>query len=368
MTNKKNNQAGPRSGTTVPVQANPSRAQTKKDEMRVLAGQAAANSPGIEDRIAQARGLISSNPLGASVLPPIADASATPTPENFIPGGEAGASGSSSPVHMTSPRGRYQLVDLHLIDENPFNARKTYREARIKEMKASLAANGQETPGTATIRNGRYILAAGHYRYKGLHQLDAPHMGLMVIPGLSDRALYEMSYRENAEREDQTAFDNALAWRELLDTKVYRSEQEVADAIGMSAPNVNKTLGILRLSQPVRDLIAEDPTRYALSVLYELALFDAVAGTERTMSMAKAVASGDIGRLQIQEARALIQDKAPRKGRETSRQYKIKVGGISEGTLKEWTSGKVAFEVQIEDPAARAQFVAEMRERFESSE
>jgi ParB family chromosome partitioning protein len=347
-----------------------SRAQSRKDEMRAMAGQAAANAPGIEDRINQAKGLIDSHPLRSEQSPAGGASFHASVPDLLVktPAPGPGASGAQVPFHIASPRGYYELVPVSQIFENPFNARKTYREVRIREMKASIAANGQETPGTATIRDGKYVLAAGHYRLKALQHLDAPYMGLMIIPELSDKALYEISYRENAEREDQSAFDNALAWRSLLDTKVYSTEQEVADAVSLSASNVNKTLGILRLSASIQELVAEDPTRYPLSVLYELALFEPVGGGDRTLALAKAVASGDIGRQQIQDARAQLQDKKPRKGRETSRQYKIKVAGTSEGTLKEWTSGKVAFEVQIEDPVARAKFVAEMRERFESTE
>lgn len=370
MTNKKNNEAKLPGPLSQGQSTSSSRAQSKRDEMRAMASQAAANAPGIEDRINHARGLIDSHPLRSEQDSETASNAGGASAQQSTPVPVA----LSKPVHgdkdfhIASPRGYYELVPRLLIRENPFNARKTYRETRIKEMKASLAANGQETPGTATIRDGAYILAAGHYRLKGLEQLDAPYMGLMIIPGLSDKALYEISYRENAEREDQSAFDNALAWRSLLDEKVYGSEQEVADAVGLSAPNVNKTLGILRLSDSVRELIAEDPTRYPLSALYELALFEQVGGVERTIAFAKALANGEIGRQQIHDARVQLQDKKPRKERETSRQYKITVGGTSSGTLKEWTSGKVAFEVQIEDPVARSEFVAEMRKRFEAEQ
>lgn len=191
-------------------------------------------------------------------------------------------------------------------------------------------------------------------------------MGLMIIPGLTDRDLYEISYRENAEREDQSAFDNALAWRALLTDKIYQTEEELAIAVGLSPANVNKTIGILRLSDSVIDLVSADPSRYPLSVLYELALFEPVGGTDRTLAFAKLVAAEEIGRQQIHDARAALQDKKPRKGRETSRQYKIVVGDASSGTLKEWPSGKVAFEVQIDDPTLRAAFVAEMREKFKA--
>lgn len=343
------------------------KAKSRREEMRSLASQAAANAPGIEERLSQARQMIASHPLRAehgteNGSPPIVDQ------VQLQKGNTATSAGDSASVqlHVATPRGKYELVPLAEIVENPFNARKTYREARVTEMKASIAANGQETPGTATRRDGRVVLAAGHYRYKALTQLGAPYMGLMIIPGLSDRDLYEISYRENAEREDQSALDNALAWRTLLNDRIYQTEEDLAHAVGLSPANVNKTLAILRLTDAVLDLVKADPTSYPLSVLYELALFEPVGGTDRTLAFAKSVAAGDIGRQQIQDARSQIQNKPPRKGRETSRQYKIMVGDTSSGMLKEWPSGKVAFEVQIDDPAKRAEFVAELREKFKA--
>jgi ParB family chromosome partitioning protein len=345
-----------------------SRSNARKDTMRALASQAAANAPGIDQRIATAQNLIANHPLRSEqayvepVTPAMEDQ--VPPTQSAVQGPTAEPSGAATIFHIANPRGKFELVPLDQIVPNPFNARKAYRDVRIKEMRASIAANGQETPGTATIRDGKFVLAAGHYRFKALQLLDAPYMGLMVIPDLTDKALYEISYRENAERDEQTAFDNALAWRELLDSGIYGSEQELAEAVGMSGPNVNKTLGILRISQPVLDLVAEEPARFALSVLYELALFEPVGGTDRAVALAKSAAAGEIGRQQINDARAQLQSAKPRKGRESARHYKIQVAGSTEGVLKEWPSGKVAFEVNIDDPDAREKFVNELRAQF----
>jgi ParB family chromosome partitioning protein len=353
---------------TTPASA---KATNRKDAMRAAAAQGAASAPGITERIQAAQAMAGSHPLRAdrNAMEPSNGSGESASPAHPAPE-ESSTSGAvdEKNTHVTAMRGTLELVPLGLIVPNPFNARRTYRQTRINEMKASLVANGQETPGTATIRDGKYVLAAGHYRLEGLQLLDAPKMALIVIPGLSDRALYEMSYRENAEREEQTAYDNAIAWRELLDKGVYESEEELAKAVSMSASNVNKTLSAHKLSQAIRDLVAEDPARFKLSVLYELSLFEQVGGSDRALFLANAVAAGEIGRQQIQDARNQLQTSKPRKGRESSRQYQLQVAGESGGILKEWPSGKVAFEVNITDPLAREQFVNELRARFEKKD
>jgi ParB family chromosome partitioning protein len=245
-------------------------------------------------------------------------------------------------------RGRFETVLLSLVDPNPYNARQTY---------------------TATVRNGRYVLAAGHYRRLGLLHIHAASMDkatidLIVKPNMSDRELYEASYRENAERQEQTSYDNALAWKKLLEQGVYENETALSEAVGMSLPNVNKTLAALRLSPAALTVIESAPAKFALGTLYELALFEEVAGTERTVAMATQVLEERLGRDQINEARKQLVEPKLRKRKETSRPYPIFVGNKYEGTLKEWPNGKVTLEVNIGDASMRDAFVASLREKF----
>jgi len=280
-------------------------------------------------------------------------------------------SGVSIPEHntagnrvITSAGGQLKLIPLEQIDPNPFNARKIYRTSRVSELAASIGAHGQEIPGVATVRGDRIVLAAGHYRLRALKMIGAKTMALMIHDGLSNRDLYAHSYRENAEREAQSALDNALSWRELLDQGVYASETEIAEVTGMSLPNVNKTMAALRLSVAVLDFIKEDPKTFAMSVLYELALYENVAGTVKALAIAKLVSTNDAGRKEIQEARANVESPRERKRKETSRQYKIQHEGQQIGSLKEWDSGKVILEIMLTDMKERSSLIAELKEKF----
>lgn len=182
----------------------------KKTDMKARVAQAAATAPNIADRLRHAQEMADEHPAIAAT-----DKSGRAQPESAAPSSIEQLTGKHD--DSAPPTGRHQIVPIELIDQNPFNARRIYRLARVNELAASIGAHGQETPGTATPRNGRYILAAGHYRLRALKLLGSKHMELMVRDNLTDRDLYEISYRENAEREQQTSFDNALSWRQLLD-------------------------------------------------------------------------------------------------------------------------------------------------------
>jgi ParB family chromosome partitioning protein len=344
---------------------------SKVDKMRAAAARAAAAAPSIEDRIAHAREMANSNPLTVTETQ-----RTTSSPDHQAPGPHLDMTlNLAGTVENTQNGLQYRVVALDEIEPNPFNARKVYRPERVSALAASIGAHGQETPGLATIRNGKVVLAAGHYRFRALKISNIKTMMLMIREGLSDKELYEISYRENAEREDQSALDNALAWRALLDDGVYANETDIAEATGLSLPTVNKTLAALKLSREVMDAVKDEPSAFGISILYEIVLFEqAVTATEmlgkergisETLTIVKAVKAGEMSRVAVQAAREkFAQPTRPRKQKETSRQYKIQNAGIAVGQLKEWDSGKVVLELVYSNPEERAAIVEELKTRF----
>lgn len=307
----------------------------------------------INARLDRAEALVKKQPTGFSeVTEPVASTSNQPiafTREN-----------ASAVAHAVY----FARVPIEEIDPNPFNARQIYHPERVKEMATSILASGQLMPGLATKREGRTVLAAGHYRWKGIKTAGLSYMNLMIHEGLSDQELYEISFKENDERTAQSPLDNALSWKRLLDDRIYSNESAIAEATGISLPNINKTLSILRLSEEALELVKQKPEHYALSALYELVLLEKAAGPAIAVGMARRLSEEDIGRKEVADLRAQYENPKIRKTKENSRQYKIHIDGRTAGFIKEWDSGKVAFEVNLADPAAREKLVAELKSRF----
>jgi ParB family chromosome partitioning protein len=277
------------------------------------------------------------------------------------------ASRLGSPQHMKVP--------LDLIDDNPYNARSLYKPEKVAETARSMAANSQLVPGVAVRRGDRFVLIAGHYRKKGAKVANIPFLHLMVYENVSDQDLYRLSYIENAERNDQTALDNAMAWKRLLDEGVYSSEVELAEALGLSKANVNKTVSVMNLDRTVLDIIEQKHDLYGLTVLYELMLLQKAASVELAVEMATRVQDQGIGRKEIAMARERAGTKGTMGGRkrvnETSRSYRFwnPNSNTQIGTLREWDSGKIALEVNFGgDEKEKTAFIEYIRKRFSSSE
>ena len=327
----------------------------KKGDMAARALGAAAATPGITERFAHARELASTSP----VLHQGAEVQTLPNLE-------------TTKAQFLNPQGiagdYLEEVPLSLIDPNPYNARHVYRPARVSELAASIGAHGQDTPGIATLRNGRYVLVAGHYRYKALRLLNNRPMLLLIRKDLTDQQMYQMSFRENEEREDQSALDNALAWKSLLANGTYSTENELAEVTGYSVPNINKTLAMLRLDESVLAINREEPTMFKFSVVYELVLFGEVAKAERledTLALARGILAGEVTRKMVQIARDQLSKGSPaRKQKETARTYKINTTSKDTGSLKTWDSGKITLDVIVADSTERQELIAYLQNRF----
>ena len=257
---------------------------------------------------------------------------------------------------------RLEFVALSLIDDNPYNARQVYKADRVSELALSIKANGQEVPGIATVRNGRYLLVAGHYRKQAHLRNDSAEMMLVVMENVTDHELYEISYRENKEREAPSALDNAIAWHGLLERGLYRTAREIAAVTGMSEANVSKTLAINKLSEMVLDEVKQDPASFPFTLLSELVTYESKAGFEKALLLAQRIGRGEVSRADIIAARERLDDPVePLKKERYRLKHKILKGGKDIGVLKEWDAGRIMLDLKVLDPALRTALVQELK-------
>ncbi|MBY4733087.1 ParB/RepB/Spo0J family partition protein [Cupriavidus pauculus] len=260
---------------------------------------------------------------------------------------------------------RIPLTQLH---DNPFNARRIYDPAVVQERAASIATHGQKTPGLAApdpTRPGHYILIDGHYRKRALASAGKLDMECFIEDDLSDLDFYRLSFLLNEQRSDQSALDNAIAWRQLLDEGKVLKEEDICELTGMSAGTVNKTLALLKLPESVIAVMRERPSAIGIAAGYELTLYCKIAGEDRTRDLATRIMNDGLSSREVEAIRKQAQDGKSRKVKEISRQYKIRTeSGQLLGTIKEWDSGRVMLDVQLSDRNAREDLVEVLKSRF----
>ncbi len=144
-------------------------------------------------------------------------------------------------------------VYLRLLDVAPWNARKTFDSAALKELTESIGQRGIQVPLLVrSLKKGdRLEIVAGHRRFKA-----AELLGLKTVPcivrELSDSQAREVAMVDNLQREDLPPLEEAQGFREMLTG----SEVEaIAAKLGKSGSYVTRRLKLLDAIKPVQNAL-----------------------------------------------------------------------------------------------------------------
>lgn len=128
------------------------------------------------------------------------------------------------------------------------------KDKKLKALKASIKTNGQDTPvkvrpaalGAAHL----YELIEGHRRHAAIAELNREtDGGFQILARLDAQAseakqLVLKMYRENAEREDLSAFETGRMFQSWLAAKLYPTQGALAEDISVSDSMVTRCLAI----------------------------------------------------------------------------------------------------------------------------
>ena len=104
-------------------------------------------------------------------------------------------------------------IPLSLIDENPFNSRRSYVRHEDLKLSNSLNPLGLMTPVRVRKTGSRYQLVYGHRRVRAARMLSWSTIKAEV-EDLSDEMMLKFSLIENMERKNLSDFETATSfWR-----------------------------------------------------------------------------------------------------------------------------------------------------------
>ncbi len=143
------------------------------------------------------------------------------------------------------------------IIANPRQPRLLMPEEGLQELAASIREHGILQPLIVSqdSQSGQYILIAGERRLRA-----ARLAGLQQVPVLvrqaTDRQRLELALIENVQRADLTPLETAEAYQHLHE-EFGLAHEEIAAQVGKSRTSITNTLRLLKLSDPVRNALAE---------------------------------------------------------------------------------------------------------------
>jgi ParB family transcriptional regulator, chromosome partitioning protein len=200
-------------------------------------------------------------------------------------------------------------VPTHVIKRNPVNARRVTSQSGLDEFAQKLKDEGQQAAAQAYIdSDGSVNLIAGHRRLEGCIIAGIPTLRIEIRPQPeNEQQLYLQSRAENTDRENQTPIDDALAWKLLLERKIFASQVALAEALKVDQTVVSRILKLADMPKPLINMLAERPTLMNLRMLDAINRFLEVAGEEETEKLLIEIVNKDLSSRDVDAKRASIQ-------------------------------------------------------------
>lgn len=149
-----------------------------------------------------------------------------------------------------------QELKLAEIRPNPYQPRKTFDEAALAELSASIKKSGVFQP--IIVRQSQvtgYEIIAGERRFRASKLAGKTTIPAIVRP-FDDEHMMEIAVLENLQREDLTPLEEAEAYNSLME-KLNLTQEQVSKRLGKSRPYIANYLRLLGLPQPVKELLQQ---------------------------------------------------------------------------------------------------------------
>jgi len=137
---------------------------------------------------------------------------------------------------------------------NPRNPRRMFTEAELDELSDSIRERGIIQPIVVRALQGdNFEIIAGERRWRAAQRAGLHDVPIAIIEA-NDAQSLEFAIIENVQRADLNAIEEASGYLALMDD-FNRTQDEVAQIVGKSRPHVANTIRLLKLSEPVKQLL-----------------------------------------------------------------------------------------------------------------
>jgi ParB family chromosome partitioning protein len=165
---------------------------------------------------------------------------------------------SEEPANGSGRLRSQRKIPIEFLRPNPRNPRRSFDEAELDNLTASIKEKGIIQPILARPAPGladAYEIIAGERRWRA-----AQRAGLHEVPIISveadDQQALELAIIENVQRSDLNALEEASGYERLGGEFGY-SQTDLAKVIGKSRSHVANTMRLLKLPERSKRLLAE---------------------------------------------------------------------------------------------------------------
>ena len=147
-------------------------------------------------------------------------------------------------------------VPIDSIFPNPYQPRKTFDDAALEDLSASIAQYGVLQPLLVSpADDGRYMLIAGERRLRASKMAQLTEVPV-IISEYTSQQIAEIALIENLQREDLHYLEEAEGYEKLMN-QFHITQEAMAARVGKKQSTIANKLRLLRLSAPVRKVLID---------------------------------------------------------------------------------------------------------------
>src|SRR3989344_258678 len=156
-------------------------------------------------------------------------------------------------------------IELDKVKPNPYQPRKEFDEARLRDLAESIRTYGVLQPLVVTRKeverpdgglNVEYELISGERRLRASRLAGVLQVPAIIRNDSNDAKIkLELAIIENLQREDLNPVDRAKAFARLAEEFTYK-HSDIAEKIGKSREYVSNTLRILSLPEDILNALS----------------------------------------------------------------------------------------------------------------
>ena len=147
-----------------------------------------------------------------------------------------------------------RTVPIEHVSRNPRNPRRQFDEAELQDLASSVSQHGIVQPVVVRPVGDRFEIIAGERRWRAA-QLAGLSEIPVIVRDVDDRTALEIAIVENVQRADLNPLEEALGYDQLIAEYGY-TQNDLGGIIGKSRSHVANSLRLLKLPEPVRDMLS----------------------------------------------------------------------------------------------------------------
>jgi len=160
--------------------------------------------------------------------------------------------GDETPIADSGRKARRAPIEN--LQPNPRNPRRRFLDNELDELASSIRERGIIQPIVVrALKGGNFEIIAGERRWRAAQRAGLHDVPIAVVEA-NDAQSLEFAIIENVQRADLNPIEEATGYLALMDD-FNRTQEEVAQIVGKSRPHIANTIRLLKLSEPVKQLV-----------------------------------------------------------------------------------------------------------------